>query len=88
MNIDKLIKNQEQGLEILEAIRMMERRKKMYLENANGNFIGSFPELKKKYLHKADIADRVIVRLWGRFLKNHEKNDLVKHVKILLNEPS
>ena len=66
MNIDGLIKNHEEGIEILEAIKTLKMRRQAHIDNIN-SFAGTFPELRKKYLHKANITGRAIDRLWHRY---------------------
>lgn len=50
------------GLEILEAIKALQKRNESSIENING-FPGTFPRLKKKYENDIDTRNRCIERL-------------------------
>ena len=63
-----LIKTQERGLEILEAIKSFDTRRRLEIESING-FPGTFPSLRAKYVNNIDTINRCIDRLYLRYKK-------------------
>ena len=62
----KLIKNHELQIEILEAIQYFARMIEHKQDSING-FPGTFPDLKRKYLHNIEIYQMCINRLKQRY---------------------
>lgn len=55
----------QECIEIIEAIDSLSRKRNRLTTYVNG-FAGTFPELRNKYLHQIDIADRATKRLKQR----------------------
>ena len=72
MNTRQLIENHQVCTEIIEGIEYFERAKRMARENING-FAGSFPNLRKRYLHDLDIYGMCVERLKLRYHKQMEQ---------------
>ena len=66
---DELIKKHVTALNILEAIKTFERRKELAIGSIEG-FPGIFPRVRRELLHKIDIYNRSIKRLYSRYEKN------------------
>lgn len=62
MDIKKEIKKHERCIELLEAMRTFKNLINLNRGSING-FPGTFPELRRKYLHRIDIQERSIARL-------------------------
>jgi hypothetical protein len=69
MNIQSEIENHERSIEILIAIQYFKDKKIKLIQDAF-LFSVSFPDLKLKTEHKADICRRVILRLTDRYKKH------------------
>jgi len=71
--ISYMLKKHEVAADILEAIRLFQA----YIINArqaiNGMPCVYFPQFKAEYLHKIDIYERCIKRLWSRYYKTLNK---------------
>ena len=68
MTTQELIEAHEKCIEVLEAIRTFERFIKSAHENIDG-FAGTFPELRRKYIHRIEIYQMCITRLQERYSK-------------------
>jgi hypothetical protein len=62
----ELIKRQERGLEILEAIHSFERRLDRKKERLSG-FEGTFPRLNRIYTNDIDTIEKCIIKLKNSF---------------------
>lgn len=65
----KLTEKHELCIKILSVIDAAERRRRNYLEDAEDGIGNLFPELRKKYKHKAEISGIASERLWRRYFK-------------------
>jgi len=61
-----LIDIQNRKIEILEGIQFLETKRQRRMESVEG-FGGTFPELRREYIHEIDIINRSINRLYQRF---------------------
>ena len=68
MTTKKLIKQHKKKIEILEAIRHFENAIKLKTGSING-YPGTFPELRRKYIHNIEIYNKCIQRLTERYSK-------------------
>jgi hypothetical protein len=64
-NSRAIIDKHQVCIEILEGIQYFEQSKKHKIESIEG-FAGTFPELRRKYVHEIDIYNRCIKRLEQR----------------------
>jgi ABC-type Zn uptake system ZnuABC Zn-binding protein ZnuA len=65
-NVKSKIDKLQTCIEILEAITHFENMIKLKKESING-FSGTFPELRKKYLHNIQIYQKCMIRLIQRY---------------------
>ena len=73
-NIDttSLIDQHQQLIEIVEAIQHFQMAKRHTIQSIEG-FGGTFPRLRKKYIHNIDIYNRCINRLKERYSRINQK---------------
>ena len=60
--MDDIIAKHEKAIEILMAIKYFERRIILLNESING-FLGSFPQLRRKYVNDLDTVKRCLARM-------------------------
>lgn len=68
MTTTERIKKHQDCIEILEAIQTFEMLIKSGKENIDG-FAGTFPEIRRKYIHNIEIYQMCITRLQERYNK-------------------
>ena len=68
VNIDttSLIDKHQSLIELAEAIHSFQMSRKLTIQSIEG-FGGTFPELRRKYIHNIDIYNRCINRLKERY---------------------
>ncbi len=66
MDIEKLKRNHEICIDILDAIQYYENMI-INISEINNGFAGTFPQIKRKNIHRIEIYDMCIIRLKQRY---------------------